>query len=174
MRVTKGHRNNRRSHHALKAPRLSVCSNCGAYHQRHRVCLECGYYKGEKVLDIVKVKKAEEKIEAKATKAEVKENKKATKTEAKKETVKKSTASKGDDLTKVEGIGPKTAEVLNKAGIKTFADLAASKVGDLRTLLEENGLNRYDPKTWSKQARLARDKKWDELKTLQDELKGGE
>jgi len=163
MRVTKGHRNNRRSHHALKAPRLSICSNCGAYHQRHRVCLECGYYKGEKILDIVKVKKAEEKAEVKAEKIEKKaETKKATK---------KSTS---DDLTKIEGIGPKTAEALNKAGIKTFADLASSKVGDLRKILEEGNLSKYDPATWSKQARLARDEKWDELKKLQDELVGGE
>ncbi len=157
MRVTKGHRNNRRSHHGLKAPRLSVCSNCGAYHQRHRVCLECGYYKGEKILDIVKVKKAEEKAEVKAEKAE-----------------KKAVSKKGDDLTKIEGIGPKTAEALNKAGIKTFADLADSKVGDLRDILEGANLSKYDPKTWSKQARLARDEKWDELKKLQDELDGGE
>jgi ribosomal protein L32 len=131
MRVTKGHRNNRRAHHALKAPRLSLCSNCGAYHQRHRVCLECGFYKGEQILDIVKVKKAE-------SKAEVKTEKKETK---------KTVSKKGDDLTKIEGIGPKTAEALNKAKIKTFADLADSKVGDLRDILEGASLSKYDPKT---------------------------
>ena len=165
MRVTKGHRNNRRSHHGIKAPRLSLCSNCGAYHQRHRVCLECGYYKGVKILDIVKVKKAEDKAELKA-------ETKAKKTETK--TSKKTTSKKGDDLTKIEGVGPKTAEALNNAGIKTFADLADSKVGDLRKILEEGNLSKYDPKTWSKQARLARDEKWDELKKLQEELDGGE
>jgi len=79
-----------------------------------------------------------------------------------------------DDLTKIEGIGPKTAEALSNASISTFADLADSKVGDLRTILEENSLSRYDPKTWSKQARLARDGKWEELKELQDSLDGGE
>ncbi len=52
MRVTKGHTRNRRSHHALKAPRLSKCSNCMAYYQRHRACLECGFYKGTVILDI--------------------------------------------------------------------------------------------------------------------------
>lgn len=162
MRVTKGHRNNRRAHHALKAPRLSLCSNCGAYHQRHRVCLECGFYKGEQILDIKNVKKAEAKVE----KTEAKEVKKVA--------PKKTTSSKKDDLTKIEGVGPTTEKVLNKAGYKSYADLADSKVGELRDLLEENKLGRFDPKTWSKQARLARDEKWDELKTLQDELDGGE
>ncbi len=169
MRVTKGHRNNRRSHHALKAPRLSLCSNCGAYHQRHRVCLECGFYKGEQILDIKNVKKAEAKVEkTEAKKEDVKKN-----TPKKVETKKVSTK-KSDDLTKIEGVGLKTAEALVKAGVKTFSDLADSKVGDLRKILEEGNLSKYDPKTWSKQAKLARDEKWDELKTLQDELDGGE
>ena len=71
MRVTKGHSGNRRAHHTLKAARLSVCSNCGAKHERHKVCLECGFYKGKEVLEI-KSKKAlvtkaeEEKVEKKA------------------------------------------------------------------------------------------------------------
>ena len=164
MRVTKGHRNNRRSHHALKSPRLSVCSNCGAYHLRHRVCLECGYYKGVKILDVVEVKRVEEKVNT-----QIEDNKKEEKT-----TKKEKTEVKSDDLTKIEGIGPKTAEALNKAGIKTYADLAGSKVGDLRKILEEGNLSKYDPKTWAKQARLARDGKWDELKKLQEELNGGE
>jgi large subunit ribosomal protein L32 len=71
MRVTKGHSGNRRAHHSLKAARLSVCSNCGAKHERHKVCLECGFYKGKEVLEIKSKKalvtKAEgEKVEEKA------------------------------------------------------------------------------------------------------------
>lgn len=78
-----------------------------------------------------------------------------------------------DDLTKIEGIGPKIAEIFVEAGIKTFEDLSSSKVGDLRNILEEHKLSSHDPKTWSKQATLAKHGKWDELKELQDELKGG-
>lgn len=67
MRVTKGHTRNRRSHHALTAPRLSVCSNCEAYHERHRICKECGFYKGKQVLGSSEAKdvKKEEKAESK-------------------------------------------------------------------------------------------------------------
>ena len=80
---------------------------------------------------------------------------------------------KGDDLTKIEGIGPKIQEVLNKAGIITFAHLSASKVGDLRNILAENDLSQHDPKTWKKQATLAKNGKRDELQALQAELNGG-
>jgi large subunit ribosomal protein L32 len=52
MRVTKGHSNNRRAHHALAAVRLSVCSSCGANHERHKVCLSCGMYRGNQVMEI--------------------------------------------------------------------------------------------------------------------------
>ncbi len=90
-----------------------------------------------------------------------------------KEEVKAEESNEADDLTKIEGIGPKIAEIFNAAGIKTFADLSASKVGDLRAILEENKLSSHDPKTWSKQATLAKNEKWDKLAELQDELKGG-
>ncbi len=52
MRVTKGHTGNRRGHHGIVMPRLSICSNCGGYHERHRVCLECGFYKGKQVFNV--------------------------------------------------------------------------------------------------------------------------
>lgn len=50
MRETKGHTGNRRSHHKIAAPRLSVCHNCDAYHMRHRACGTCGYYRGKSVI----------------------------------------------------------------------------------------------------------------------------
>lgn len=85
----------------------------------------------------------------------------------------KTTETEADDLTKIEGIGPKIAEVFAAHGVKTFEDLSGSKVGDLRTILADNGLSQHEPKTWSKQATLAKHGKWDELKELQDELDGG-
>lgn len=39
-------RNQRRAHDALRRPNLSECPNCGARRMPHRVCPECGNYKG--------------------------------------------------------------------------------------------------------------------------------
>lgn len=67
MRHTKAHTANRRSHHALKAPALSVCKNCGALHRPHHMCLECGFYKGRQVIDLAAKKQAREaRMKAKA------------------------------------------------------------------------------------------------------------
>jgi large subunit ribosomal protein L32 len=41
----------RRSHHAIGVPNLRACSKCGAYGLPHRVCPECGYYKGELIVE---------------------------------------------------------------------------------------------------------------------------
>ena len=63
MRATRSHRDNRRSHHALVAGRVSKCSNCGASHQTHTLCMSCGWYNGRKVVDMAAqaVKKANKK-----------------------------------------------------------------------------------------------------------------
>jgi large subunit ribosomal protein L32 len=66
MRHTKGHTRNRRSHHALKEPHLVKCQDCGELHLKHRVCENCGKYRGKVILDVEKAtvkkeKKAKEK-----------------------------------------------------------------------------------------------------------------
>ena len=60
MRHTRSHTKNRRSHHALKAPTLAKCSNCGEQHRPHHMCLECGHYKGRMVVDMAAKKQARE------------------------------------------------------------------------------------------------------------------
>ncbi len=87
----------------------------------------------------------------------------------------KTAAQDQDDLTKIEGIGPKAAEVLIEAGIKTFELLSKSTPEEIKEILEKSGghFNTMDPATWPQQAALAADNKWDELKELQDKLKGG-
>jgi large subunit ribosomal protein L27 len=85
------------------------------------------------------------------------------------------TPNKSDDLKKIEGIGPKIAELLNEAGIVTFAALAAAPLERVQEILDAAGprYKIHDPSTWGKQAELAAAGKWDELKAWQDELNGG-
>ncbi len=80
---------------------------------------------------------------------------------------------KPDDLTLIEGIGPKIASVLNAAGIITFNQLAQSETSHLDKILIEAGLHLPDPGTWPEQAALAAAGKWEEFKALTDSLKGG-
>jgi len=84
-------------------------------------------------------------------------------------------SAKPDNLTKVEGIGPKIAGLLNDAGITTFAMLASTDASKIKEILTNAG-GRYashNPTTWPTQANLAATGKWDELNKLQDELDGG-
>ncbi len=80
-----------------------------------------------------------------------------------------------DDLTLIEGIGPKIAELLNKEGIVAFKQLAITEISYLKILLERAGsrFQMHKPDTWPEQARLAAEGKFDELKAWQDELNGG-
>jgi predicted flap endonuclease-1-like 5' DNA nuclease len=82
---------------------------------------------------------------------------------------------KADDLTLIEGIGPKIAELLQNAGIQSFADLAKAKPAAIKTILDAAGkkFQMHDPATWPKQSALARDGKSAELAKMQEELKGG-
>ncbi len=80
----------------------------------------------------------------------------------------------GDDLEIVEGIGPKINSILQAAGIRTFAQLAATEVTQLEEILREAGIRRItNPATWPEQARLAAAGDWNALETLQKELKAG-
>ena len=115
-------------------------------------------------------KKAEKKAEPKK---EEPKKEAAPKAEAKKAAPKAD--AKGDDLRKIEGIGPKIAEHLNNAGITSFAALAEASVERIREILEEAGprYKSHDPTSWPVQARMAADGQWDELKKWQDEHDGG-
>ncbi len=84
-----------------------------------------------------------------------------------------SSGKKVDDLQKIDGIGPKTASVLNNAGITTYASIAQANVDTLANILREAGIRAPIPKTWPKQARLAATEEWDELAAYQTTLVGG-
>ena len=78
----------------------------------------------------------------------------------------------GDDLKKIEGIGPKIASTLVEAGIFTFSDLAKLSSKAISEIIA-NVRGNHVTDTWPAQAQLAADGKWDELKKWQDELDGG-
>jgi predicted flap endonuclease-1-like 5' DNA nuclease/ferredoxin len=79
-----------------------------------------------------------------------------------------------DDLTIIEGIGPKIASLLQAVDIVTFAQLAKTDVNRLQQILTEAELQHLaNPASWPEQAKLAAAGQWDELKTLQRELRAG-
>jgi len=51
-KLSKGRRDRRRAHDALKAKNLVMCSNCGEMRLPHTVCPSCGFYKGREVVEV--------------------------------------------------------------------------------------------------------------------------
>jgi large subunit ribosomal protein L21 len=80
-----------------------------------------------------------------------------------------------DDLTKIEGIGPKINEIMAKAGITTFQQLADTSVDKLKELLKAAGgrFASHDPSTWAEQSALAAKGDWAAFTALTDALNGG-
>lgn len=80
-----------------------------------------------------------------------------------------------DKLTKIEGIGPKIAGLLQKGGFDSFKKLSKASNKKLQAILDAAG-SRYrmhDPSTWAQQAKLAATGDWKKLDKLQDKLDGG-
>ncbi|MDQ2691777.1 MAG: 50S ribosomal protein L21 [Chloroflexota bacterium] len=78
-----------------------------------------------------------------------------------------------DDLTRIEGIGPKVSKLLNAAGISTFEALAGTPVADLEKILTDADLQMMDATTWPQQAELAAKGDWEALEKLKTKLSGG-
>ncbi len=80
-----------------------------------------------------------------------------------------------NDLTVVEGVGPKVAGILNGAGIHTWSDLAATPVSTIQELLDAAGsrYNMHNPSTWPQQAGLLQQGEWEQFKALTNKLDGG-
>lgn len=79
-----------------------------------------------------------------------------------------------DDLSFLDGIGPKVSAVLRFAGITSFSRLASTDMDRIREILEAenpNLLRLTDPSTWPEQARMAADGDWEALSALQNDLK---
>lgn len=80
-----------------------------------------------------------------------------------------------DDLTIIEGLGDKTADLLNQNSITTFEQLANTDLHRLRGIMLDGGteFQLNDPTTWPRQARLAVNQDWVKLAALKAELVGG-
>jgi hypothetical protein len=78
-----------------------------------------------------------------------------------------------DDLTKIEGIGPKVAKVLGEVGVNTFERLAHADVSSVQKILADAGLQMMNPVGWIDQAKLAAKGDWVGFEKLQSELRGG-
>ena len=70
-----------------------------------------------------------------------------------------------DDLTVVEGIGPKIAELCGGIGITTWQQLADADVADLQSMLDAAGsrFQVHRPASWPQQASLLTSGKWDDF-----------
>jgi predicted flap endonuclease-1-like 5' DNA nuclease len=79
-----------------------------------------------------------------------------------------------DDLTMIEGIGPKISGALIAAGVNTFAKLAAMQPEEIERVVRSAGVRMVGKaETWTKQAALAAEGKFDELKAYQRTLTAG-
>ncbi len=51
-KISKGRRNRRRAHDALRRPHLITCPSCKAKIPPHQVCPHCGTYRGRQVFEV--------------------------------------------------------------------------------------------------------------------------
>jgi predicted flap endonuclease-1-like 5' DNA nuclease len=87
--------------------------------------------------------------------------------------VNESETEKTDDLRVVEGIGPRSAEVLEAAGVKTYTQLSEMDPDAIQAILREANVRVPYPETWPEQAALAAAGNWDALEELQETLQAG-
>ncbi len=109
-------------------------------------------------------------------KAEKKSPAKAKTTATKKAPAKaKSTANKGDDFTKISGIGPSMAATLKQLGIDSYTKLASTDDDILRDMLDASGARMNNNKevmdSWNEQATLAAKGDFAALKKMQKAMK---
>lgn len=76
------------------------------------------------------------------------------------------------DLQIIEGVGPKIEGILQKAGFVNWRKIADASLTELKDVLHDAGprYRIHNPKTWSQQATLALEEKWEELIEFQQFL----
>jgi small subunit ribosomal protein S2 len=127
-------------------------------------------------MEVSEAESVEEAVEEEAVTVEATREEAPEKEEAREEKAeKKADQAKADDLTKIEGIGPKAAEALVNAGLNTYEALAGGDPEKIKELLTEasSRLAHLDPTSWPKQAKMAAEGLWDDLSEWQEKAKGG-
>ena len=75
-----------------------------------------------------------------------------------------------DDLTQINGIGPRIASILNDGGITTFAELQHANTGELRQIIAVGGaLPPSSIDSWPTQASYAARGDWSGLATYNNQ-----
>ena len=79
-------------------------------------------------------------------------------------------SSNKDDLKKIEGIGPRIEEILNKQGIYTFKTLRKTDRDTLKSYLSnaDKQFAAHETESWPHQAGMAEKGQWEELKIYQE------
>lgn len=80
-----------------------------------------------------------------------------------------------DDLTVVEGVGPKISELCHAIGVTTWAQLAATEVATLQSMLSDAGsrFQMHKPDSWPRQAGLLAVGRWADFQQFTADLAGG-
>ncbi len=82
--------------------------------------------------------------------------------------------SETDDLTLIEGIGPRLQEILHSGNVRTYAQLAAMQPDEIGQIVKAADFKApFDPGTWPQQAGLAAKGNWQALESLKGQLAGG-
>jgi large subunit ribosomal protein L32 len=50
-KTSKARRDKRRTHYKVGFPQMAICPSCGATHVYHRVCNQCGTYRGKQAVE---------------------------------------------------------------------------------------------------------------------------
>jgi predicted flap endonuclease-1-like 5' DNA nuclease len=82
---------------------------------------------------------------------------------------------KENDLTVVEGIGPKIQELFHNHDVTTWKSLSECSIEKCQDVLRSGGdrFKMHNPGTWPEQAKMAYEGNWKQLLKWQDELDGG-